>query len=35
MRAAFDCARHGLTIRPADLFDADGLAALIEGVPPG
>ncbi|WP_394296729.1 ATP-dependent helicase [Nocardiopsis gilva] len=33
VRAAFHYVRAGETIRPADLLDADGLAALIEGLP--
>ena len=33
VRAAFYYVRHDLTISPADLLDADGLTALIEGVP--
>jgi DNA helicase-2/ATP-dependent DNA helicase PcrA len=35
VRAAFYYVRHDLTVSPADLLDADGLAALIESVPPG
>ncbi|WP_200206634.1 ATP-dependent helicase [Micromonospora coerulea] len=31
--AAFHYVRDGVTIRPADLLDADGLTALIAGVP--
>ncbi|MEV0154381.1 ATP-dependent DNA helicase [Micromonospora sp. NPDC050686] len=31
--AAFHYVRDGMTVRPADLLDADGLAALIVGVP--
>ncbi|GAB3207814.1 ATP-dependent DNA helicase [Marinactinospora endophytica] len=33
VRAAFHYVRAGLTVRPADLLDAEGLAALIERVP--
>ena len=33
VRAAFYYVRHDLTVSPADLLDADGLAALIESVP--
>jgi DNA helicase II / ATP-dependent DNA helicase PcrA len=33
VRAAFYYVRENLTIRPADLLDADGLAALIEEIP--
>jgi DNA helicase-2/ATP-dependent DNA helicase PcrA len=33
VRAAFYYVRDDLTVRPADLLDAVGLAALIEGVP--
>jgi DNA helicase-2/ATP-dependent DNA helicase PcrA len=33
VRAAFYYVRHDLTISPADLLDAEGLAALIESVP--
>ncbi len=33
VRAAFYYVRENLTVRPADLLDADGLAALIENVP--
>jgi DNA helicase-2/ATP-dependent DNA helicase PcrA len=33
VRAAFHYVRYGETVRPADLLDADGLAALITGVP--
>ena len=33
VRAAFHYVRPGLTVRPADLLDAAGLAALIEAVP--
>jgi DNA helicase II / ATP-dependent DNA helicase PcrA len=32
VRAAFYYVRDDVTVRPADLLDADGLAALIEGV---
>ena len=35
VRAAFYYVRHDLTVSPADLLDADGLAALIESIPPG
>jgi DNA helicase-2/ATP-dependent DNA helicase PcrA len=35
VRAAFYYVRHDLTVSPADLLDADGLAALIESVGPG
>ena len=35
VRAAFYYVRHDLTVSPADLLDAAGLAALIEGIPPG
>jgi DNA helicase II / ATP-dependent DNA helicase PcrA len=35
VRAAFYYVRHDLTVSPADLLDADGLAELIESVPPG
>ncbi|MGW5670485.1 ATP-dependent helicase [Micromonospora sp. NPDC003776] len=31
--AAFHYVRDGLTVRPADLLDADGLTALVGGVP--
>ncbi|MGC5021497.1 ATP-dependent helicase [Micromonospora sp. DT47] len=31
--AAFHYVREGVTVRPADLLDADGLTALIAGVP--
>ena len=34
VRAAFYYVRHDLTVSPADLLDADGLAALTESVPP-
>jgi DNA helicase-2/ATP-dependent DNA helicase PcrA len=34
VRAAFYYVRHDLTVSPADLLDAAGLAALIESVPP-
>jgi DNA helicase-2/ATP-dependent DNA helicase PcrA len=34
VRAGFHYVREGATVRPADLLDADGLAALIEAVPP-
>ncbi|MFV2177320.1 ATP-dependent helicase [Actinomadura sp. LOL_016] len=33
--AAFHYVRAGVTVRPADLLDADGLAALLDGVPVG
>ena len=33
VRAGFYYVRHDLTLRPADLLDGAGLAALIEGVP--
>lgn len=33
VRAAFHYVRAGETVRPADLLDAEGLAALITGVP--
>jgi DNA helicase II / ATP-dependent DNA helicase PcrA len=33
VRAAFYYVREDLTIRPADLLDAAGLAALIDEVP--
>jgi DNA helicase-2/ATP-dependent DNA helicase PcrA len=33
VRAAFYYVREDLTVRPADLLDARGLAALIAGVP--
>jgi DNA helicase-2/ATP-dependent DNA helicase PcrA len=35
VRAAFYYVRHDLTVSPADLLDAKGLAALIEGIPVG
>ncbi|MGH3226672.1 MAG: PD-(D/E)XK nuclease family protein, partial [Streptosporangiaceae bacterium] len=35
VRAAFYYVAHDLTVRPADLLDEVGLAALIEHVPPG
>jgi DNA helicase-2/ATP-dependent DNA helicase PcrA len=35
VRAAFYYVRHDLTLRPADLLDEAGLAALINGVPAG
>jgi DNA helicase-2/ATP-dependent DNA helicase PcrA len=35
VRAAFYYVRHDLTVSPADLLDAAGLAALIESIPPG
>ncbi|MFB9235281.1 ATP-dependent helicase [Plantactinospora siamensis] len=34
VRAAFHYVRDGVTVRPADLLDADGLAALVAGLPP-
>ncbi|HEY9416155.1 MAG TPA: PD-(D/E)XK nuclease family protein, partial [Pseudonocardia sp.] len=33
VRAAFHYVRAGVTLRPADLLDADGLRALLESVP--
>jgi DNA helicase II / ATP-dependent DNA helicase PcrA len=33
VRAAFHHVREGVTLQPADLLDADGLAALLRGVP--
>jgi DNA helicase-2/ATP-dependent DNA helicase PcrA len=33
VRAAFYYVREGLTLRPADLLDEAGLAALIESIP--
>ncbi|GAA2547735.1 ATP-dependent DNA helicase AdnB [Winogradskya consettensis] len=33
VRAGFHYVREGVTVRPADLLDADGLAALITAVP--
>jgi DNA helicase II / ATP-dependent DNA helicase PcrA len=33
VRAGFHYVREGVTVRPADLMDADGLAAIIEEVP--
>jgi DNA helicase-2/ATP-dependent DNA helicase PcrA len=33
VRAAFYYVRHGLTLRPADLLDQAGLAALVESIP--
>jgi DNA helicase-2/ATP-dependent DNA helicase PcrA len=33
VRAGFHYVRDGVTVRPADLLDADGLAALLEDVP--
>jgi DNA helicase-2/ATP-dependent DNA helicase PcrA len=33
VRAAFHYVRDGVTVRPADLLDADDLAALITGIP--
>jgi DNA helicase-2/ATP-dependent DNA helicase PcrA len=35
VRAAFYYVREDLTVRPADLLDAEGLADLIESVPAG
>ena len=35
VRAAFYYVRRDLTLRPADLLDEAGLAALIEQIPPG
>ncbi|MEQ3551485.1 ATP-dependent DNA helicase [Pseudonocardia nematodicida] len=35
VRAAFHYVRDGVTLRPADLLDADGLRALVAGVPVG
>jgi DNA helicase II / ATP-dependent DNA helicase PcrA len=35
VRAAFYYVRGDVTVRPADLLDAAGLAALIEGIPAG
>jgi DNA helicase-2/ATP-dependent DNA helicase PcrA len=35
VRAAFYYVRHDLTLRPADLLDEAGLAALIEQIPAG
>jgi DNA helicase-2/ATP-dependent DNA helicase PcrA len=35
VRAAFYYVRHDLTVSPADLLDAGGLTALIEGIPSG
>ena len=34
VRAAFYYVREDLTLRPADLLDEAGLAALIESIPP-
>jgi DNA helicase-2/ATP-dependent DNA helicase PcrA len=34
VRAAFYYVRDDLTLRPADLLDEAGLAALIESIPP-
>jgi ATP-dependent DNA helicase UvrD/PcrA len=34
VRAAFHYVRAGVTVRPADLLDANGLRALLRGVPP-
>ncbi len=33
VRAVFHYVRHGITLRPADLLDADGLRALLASVP--
>ncbi len=33
VRAAFHFVRPGVTLRPADLLDADGLHALVAAVP--
>ncbi len=33
VRAAFHYVRHGVTLRPVDLLDADGLRALLAAVP--
>jgi DNA helicase-2/ATP-dependent DNA helicase PcrA len=33
VRAGFHYVREGVTVRPADLPDADGLAALVGGLP--
>ena len=33
VRAAFYYVRHDLTVSPADLLDADGLAALLDAIP--
>ncbi|GAB3815669.1 hypothetical protein GCM10027605_63450 [Micromonospora zhanjiangensis] len=33
VRAGFHYVRDGVTVRPADLLDADGLAALLAGLP--
>ena len=33
VRAGFHYVREGVTVRPADLLDAEGLAALVAGVP--
>jgi DNA helicase-2/ATP-dependent DNA helicase PcrA len=35
VRAAFYYVRQDLTLRPADLLDEQGLAALIDGIPAG
>ena len=35
VRAAFYYVRQDLTLRPADLLDEKGLAALIDGIPAG
>lgn len=34
VRAAFHYVAEGATVRPTDLLDADGLAALVTGLPP-
>ncbi|WP_213452613.1 ATP-dependent helicase [Rhizomonospora bruguierae] len=34
VRAAFHYVREGRTVRPADLLDAEGLTALVTGIPP-
>jgi DNA helicase-2/ATP-dependent DNA helicase PcrA len=34
VRAAFHYVRHDVTVRPADLLDADGLRALLGALPP-
>jgi DNA helicase-2/ATP-dependent DNA helicase PcrA len=33
VRAGFHYVREGVTVRPTDLPDADGLAALLEEIP--
>jgi DNA helicase-2/ATP-dependent DNA helicase PcrA len=35
VRAAFHFVRHNLTLRPADLLDAEGLRRLLDSVPTG